>query len=240
VNLLGALGLAATLWCSPSVVSQGGTAEGEPQLSAGEQALCSGDYGKAVAAFTSIVPYWSKNRNDGRYWIDTARGYFYALIATGAVAKARNFLTSLESAQGWKAADADHLYWNGSPLASFKAYGSQASTIDGMPGSGRDPIVDKGAAAGAAGNLDAAIAILSQPSDASGPSTDPSLQKLMLGNAYAAQRRWPQAFAAWVQAANSGHEVPEFDTLDSWNISALEMIYYYHPHLPPDARTSPQ
>jgi len=31
---------------------------------------------------------------------------------------------------------------------------------------------------------------------------------------------------------DSGHQVPEYDNLDDWNLSAMEMIYYYRAHLP--------
>jgi hypothetical protein len=64
-----------------------------------------------------------------------------------------------------------------------------------------------------------------------------SLYSLMLGNLYAQQRAWPQAFSAWVAAAAAGpgFAQPEFYTLDRWNESALEMIYYYRARAPGQA-----
>jgi hypothetical protein len=194
-------------------------------------ALCQGKFAAARDAFASILSYrvWM---NDGSWGIDTQRGYFYSLIASGDDLKARNFLTSVEAQQDpiWQAHEADHLFWSGNVPAAFAAYAKEAGGLEGPPDSGRDRYIDD--AARSTGDMNAVIAILSKPSGATGGSTVNSLQLLMLGNAYETQRRWPEAFATWVRAASSGHAVPEYDFLDEWNLSAMEMIYYYRAHLP--------
>ena len=223
---------APSMWCSgapekrlPPVNAQQRTFEGA------WSALCKGKFAAARDAFASIISYrvWF---SDGSWGIDTQRGYFYSLIASGDEQEARHFLTSVEEQQDpkWQAHEGDRLFWSGDIAASFAAYAKEAGGLEGPPDSGRDPNIDQ--AAQSTGDMNALIAILSKPSGATSASTVNSLQLLMLGNAYEVQRRWPEAFATWVRAANSGHQVPEYDNLDDWNLSAMEMIYYYRAHLP--------
>jgi hypothetical protein len=221
---------ALTIWCS-RLLSAADVGDVRAQVAYGksEDDLCHGRYGAAQVGFAAIVPVWIKRQSDGRWWLDTARGYFYSLIAAGDYAKARTFLTSLETANNWKAHKGDRLFWHGDARSAFAAYAAEAGTLDGMPGGDRSTIIDD---AVKASDMDAAIAILQKPSGATGPSDVGSLQLLMLGDAYETQRRWHDAFATWVRAADSGHAVAEFDTFDSWNLSALEMIYYYRAHQP--------
>jgi hypothetical protein len=87
-----------------------------------------------------------------------------------------------------------------------------------------------------AGKYDAAIAaynaIQKRMAASSGYDTSGSLAGLLAGNAFARERRWPEAFAAWIGAAGTGHTVPEWDVFDDWNLDALQMIYYYRAHAP--------
>ena len=224
---------AVSIWCSQQY-SQADVA-GVPLAVAYKNAadeLCDGKYTQARDAFGVIVPQWIKQQNDGRWWLDTARGYFYSLIASGDDAKARNFLTSLEVASNWRASQGDRYFWDTSPRAAFNAYVGEADSLEGTPDGPRSQVLP--AAAQASGDMNAAITILKQPSGATGSSSVPSLQLLMLGEAYETQGRWSDAFATWVRAANSGHAVPEWDFFDNWNLSAMEMIYYYRAHVPPD------
>ena len=226
---------AVSIWCDPQIDSSYATGPADiAALYRAEQALCRGDYAQARDLFAAIVPRWRQQQSNARFWIQTARGYFYSLIATRQDAAARNFLSGLESDNKWQSSKADHLFWAGHPQAAFSAYAAEQGTLDGMPGGDRDKNIDDAAQAG---EMTAAIVILQKPSGATGPSVDGSLQLLMLGDAYETLRQWQPAFATWVRAANSGHAVPEFDTLDDWNLSALEMIYYYRAHAPEGART---
>lgn len=196
------------------------------------QALCHSAYADASTSFASIASYqgW---RNDGRWWEDTQRGYIYSLIAARDDAKARNVLTALEAEEKWKASKGDRLFWDGSPQAAFAAY---AASSDSMEQDGpKDPNIMQ--AAQTHGDWNAAITLLSKPSGAWGPSSVKSEQLLMLGDAYATQRNWREAYTAWVRAADAGHAVPEWDFFDPYNISALEMIYYYRAHIPADQRS---
>src|SRR5271165_5518093 len=99
---------AVSIWCSQQY-SQADVA-GVPLAVAYKNAadeLCDGKYTQARDAFGVIVPQWIKQQNDGRWWLDTARGYFYSLIASGDDAKARNFRTSPEAASNWRASEED-------------------------------------------------------------------------------------------------------------------------------------
>jgi len=227
-----------TIWCN-QLLGHNVTGD-QPQAVAyahAEEALCYGKYASARDGFASIVPYWVKQQNNGRWWLDTARGYFYALIASGDDQKARNFLTSVEAGDQpkWQAAKGDRLFWAGDVRGAFAAYAvDEDAAAAQRPDNGPNTLFHDAAQAS---DMNAAIVMLQGPSHAWGPSDEGSLQLLMLGEAYETQRRWPDAFAAWVRAANNGHAVPEYDFFDQWNLSALEMIYYYRAHIPSDQRT---
>jgi hypothetical protein len=226
-----------TLWCNQVLTGDAADPPGVVRYKKAEDSICHGRYEQARATFASIVPYWVKNQNNGRWWLDTARGYFYSLIASGDDARARNFLTSVETGDQpkWQAAKGDHLFWAGDVRAAFAAYAADGDAEAAkLPDNGPNKVFDDAAQAG--GDMSAAIAILRGPSQASGPSGAGSLQLLMLADAYETQRRWPDAFATWVRAADNGHAVPEYDFFDQWNLSALEMIYYYRAHIPSDQR----
>lgn len=226
-----------TIWCKEVPVRNAGDPPAVVTYEKAEEDLCYGKFASARDGFASIVPYWIKNQNNGRWWLDTARGYFYSLIASGDDQKARNFLTSVENIPPppWEAAKGDRLFWAGNVRGAFAAYAADADAeLARSPDDGTDKVLEN--AAQASGDMNAAIAILQGPSGQSGPSDVGSLQLLMLGEAYETQRRWPDAFAAWVRAANNGHAVPEYDFFDQWNESALEMIYYYRTHIPSDQR----
>jgi hypothetical protein len=226
-----------TIWCNQLLSPDAGP----PAVVVYEKAeasLCHGQFAQARDGFASIVPYWIKNQNNGRWWLDTARGYFYSLIASGDDQKARNFLTTFENTPppAWEATTGDRLFWAGDVRGAFAAYAVAADAeLARLPDDGTDKVLEN--AAHASGDMNAAIAILQGPSGQYGPSDIGSLQLLMLGEAYETQLRWPDAFAAWVRAANNGHAVPEYDFLDQWNESALEMIYYYRTHIPSDQRS---
>jgi hypothetical protein len=225
-----------TIWCSelltPDVT---GNQPAKVAYARAEEQLCHGKFAQARDDFAAIVPHWAKLQTDGSWWINTARGYFYSLIATRDDARARSFLTSLQTNNQWKPSQGDRRFWEGDLRAAFTDYASKAGTISGMSGDPREQNIDD--AALASGDLNAAITILQKPSHAYGPGDVGSLQLLMLGEAYETQRRWRDAFATWVRAADSGHEVMEYDFYDQWNLSALEMIYYYRAHIPTDQRS---
>ena len=224
---------AVTVWCSTRTPMASPAVAAEVAYDRAERNLCVGNFALARSQFASIVPFARKHyQNNGRWWIDIARGYFYSLVASGQDADARAFLTGLETDQKWKPHTSDRLFWSNSPKAAFAAYASEAKTLFFDDSSVRDKNIRKAAQAMSIGDVNGAITALKQPHDECGPCTVNSLQLLMLGNAYAVQRRWPLAFATWVRAADSGHTVPEFDTLDEWNLSALEMTYYYRAHRP--------
>ena len=223
----------ATVWCSTRTPMASTAVAAEVGYDRAERNLCEGNFALARSQFASIVPFARKRyQNNGRWWIDIARGYFYSLIASGQDASARAFLTGLEADQKWKAHTADRLFWSNSPKASFAAYAAEAKTLFFDDSSVRDRNIKSASQAMSSGNVNGAITALQRPQDECGPCTINSLRLLMLGNAYSVQRLWPQAFATWVRAADSGHAVPEFDTLDEWNLAALEMIYYYRTHRP--------
>ena len=224
----------ATVWCSNrTAIASPGVAI-QAIYDRAERNLCDGHFALARSQFASIVPFARRHyQNNGRWWIDIARAYFYSLIASGQDAGARAFLTKLEADQKWQPHASDRLFWRNNAKAAFTAYAGEAKKLFFDDSSVRDTNVRKAAKAMSSGDVNSAVTALKQPQDACGPCTINSLRLLMLGNAYAVQRRWPQAFATWVQAADAGHAVPEFDTLDEWNLSALEMIYYYRAHRPP-------
>jgi hypothetical protein len=228
-----------TVWCSTRTPVNGPSGPEVPEDRA-ERNLCNGQFMLARTQFASIVPVVFKNYDSG--WFNIARGYFYSLIASNDNARARNFLTRLETYDGpWQPPISDRLIWSNNPKAAFAAYATEATNENSkLP----DPPVKglmnvrNAAQAMSAGDVEGAIAdlqdpkLFQQPSYGCGPCTVYSLQLLMLGNAYEVQRRWPEAFATWVRAADFGHAVPEYDFFDNWNFSALEMIYYYRAHKP--------
>ena len=224
---------ALVVWCSLRTLIPSPVNPSEVTYNRAERDLCGAQYARARVEFASIVPYASKyDVINGSEWIDVARGYFYALVASGDYEPARRFLTSLETNQRWQLHASDRLFWEGSPRAAFAAYATEARALFVDDSTVGDRNVLNAAQAMSGGNIDAAIADLQNPVSDCGSCTINSLQLLMLGNAYEVQRRWPQAFATWVAAANAGHIVPEYDTLDEWNLSALEMLYYYRIHQP--------
>ncbi|HEY6395718.1 MAG TPA: hypothetical protein VIX12_09900, partial [Candidatus Binataceae bacterium] len=222
-----------TVWCSTATPMARSVSADGADYDRAESNLCNGQFTLASTQFAAIVPSAFKyDASNGRKLIDIARGYFYSLVASGYDAAARAFLTRLETYYSWQPHPSDRLFWTDNPKGAFAAYAAEASSLfldDSMVG---DTNVMIAARAMSSGDVNAAIADLQFPVNDCGACTINSLQLLMLGDAYEAQRRWPEAFSAWIRAANSGHIVPEFDTLDEWNLSSLEMIYYYRVHRP--------
>jgi len=224
---------AVVVWCSLQTLIASPANAAESGYNQAEQSLCAGKFDDARREFAAIVPYARQyEASDGREWINAARGYFYSLLASGDDADARTFLTSLETAQRWQPHQADRLFWDEKPQAAFAAYAVEASSLYVDDSDVGDRNVLSAALAMSGGDVDGAETDLQSPVNDCGSCTINSLQLLMLGEAYETQRQWPNAFSAWVRAANAGHVVPEFDTLDEWNLSALEMLYYYRAHQP--------
>jgi hypothetical protein len=197
---------------------------------AAELKLCAGDYQGARAALAALAPQMMAEGPDGSHLIDFQRAYFYALIASGDSATARHFLTSFE--YGWKPEKADRLYWNGDYLAALAAYIDDDSKVQRMPDNQAqhklDPNLPIALAMLKANNLDGAITAMKNVHG------DDSLYPLMLGNLYAEKRDWSAAFDAWTSAADTGPDMieMEFSAFDTWNFTAMEMIYYYRAHIP--------
>ncbi len=192
--------------------------------------LCGGDAAAARTGFAAILPAMQARKYDGSRWIDFGRNYFYALLESGDTDEARRFLTSLEG--DWKPSSAERLFWNGYYAGSFAAYvaddGRVQRTPDQQAAHKLDPLLAAALLAVRDGKLDDAVA------DMKAYAAEDSLYLLMRGNLYAQQRRWPEAFDAWVAAAASGPGSPQMEwyVFDEWNISALEMTYYYRAHAP--------
>jgi hypothetical protein len=222
-----------TIWCSTPLVAD---SEKDPgvTMAAYQRArreLCAGDFAAARAGFAAILPTMrTGHQTDGTNWIDFGRSYFYALLATGDANGARTFLTSFENT--WKATSAERFFWNEDYPDSFAAYVADDGRVLRDPDQQAEhkfnPLLTAALQAVRAGNLDDAIADMKADPDTG------SLYSLMLGNLYAQKRTWPQAFTAWVAAAAAGpgFPQPEWYSLDEWNVSALEMIYYYRAHAP--------
>ena len=221
------------MWCATQLVTDA-EQTADSTIRAYQRArakLCAGDAAAARAGFAAILPQMkTRYRNDGLRFIDFARSYFYALLASGQADEARRFLTDAE--QGWTPASAERLFWKGDYAGSFAAYvaddGSVQRSPDEQAAHELDPHVAAAAEALRAGKPGAAVADMRAVSDGA------SLYVLMLGNLYAQRRDWPNAFRTWVTAADAGPSQPalEFYVLDRWNISALEMLYYYRVHAP--------
>jgi hypothetical protein len=226
--------LAAAVWCSTPLAADT-VPNPNPTIAAYQRAhtkLCAGDAKAAAAALAAILPAMeSRYKNDATKWIDFGRSYVYALIASGNADGARRFLTDLENGT-WKASSPERLFWSGSYADSFAAYvaddGSVQRSPDDQAAHKLDPHLPLALQALRSNQLDVAITNMRAVRDTG------SLYQLMLGNLYAQKRDWPLAYAAWISAAAAGPDTPamEFYVLDQWNISALEMIYYYRAHAP--------
>jgi hypothetical protein len=221
------------IWCAAELVTDTETVS-NPTLSAYQRArheLCAGQAQAAVEGFAAIAPAIAKSyQNDGTHGIDFDRAYFYALLAAGDDDAARRLLTQFEG--DWKPAAEEREFWSGQYAASFAGYVADDSNVfrtPDMAGEHKlDPHLNYALADLRAGKLQDAIQEKLADAD------EGSLYALMLGNLYAQQRNWPEAFAAWIEAAadGPGAAMMEFYTLDRWNVSALEMLYYYRAHAP--------
>jgi len=227
------------IWCAAAfnTDAENSSDQNVIALQIARRALCSGDAAATTRALTALLPDMQRRyTGDGTHWIDFGRTYFYSLLATRQDDAARRFLNVFEN--GWKAVPEERAFWNGEYVKSFAGYvgddGAVVRTPDMVSAHSLDPHLGAALADLKANDLDGAIR-----EKLAGADTG-SLYSLMLGNLYAQQRAWPQAFAAWVQAAAAGpgFAQPEFYTLDRWNESALEMIYYFRAHAP-DRATPP-
>ncbi len=222
------------IWCATDLLSDTESTP-NPTMLAYQRArreLCAGQAAAAVAGFAAIAPTIAKAfQYDGTHGIDFDRTYFYALLAARDDAAARNFLTQVEG--NWKPAAEERAFWNAQYAASFAGYVADDSSVFRTPDMADAHKLDRhlnyALADVRAGNVRGAIQEKLADADRG------SLYALMLGNLYVQQRDWPEAFAAWIDAAGEGPGVamPEFYTLDRWNVSALEMLYYYRQHAPP-------
>jgi hypothetical protein len=221
------------IWCASDLVSDAQSTSDRYVLSyqAARRALCDGDAAATVRALGAILPDMrSRYKTDGTHWIDYGRTYFYALLATHDDAGARRFLDQFEN--DWKLAPEERAFWGGDFAHSFAAYVADDAAVPRTPDQAAQHKLDP--------HLTYALADLGakDPADATAEvqavADTGSLYALMLGNLYAQQHDWPHAFAAWIAAAAAGPGSPqmEFYALDRWNVSALEMIYYYRAHAP--------
>ena len=225
----------AIVWCpSPPPANYG--AGGPPAFQTwvvAETDLCNGAFSDANAAFASILPTMTQmHRNDGKWWYNTVRGSFFSMIATSSDVQARRLLDSVEKDAQWAPHPADRLFWNGDVRGALAQYAIEVGSLDNYPDGAYATDANIKAAVQADADLNAAISILARPPEPEGSSDVGTLQLLMLGDAYESQRQWNEAFTAWVNAADNGHAVPESDYFDTWNLDAMEMIYYYRAHVP--------
>jgi hypothetical protein len=221
------------VWCATALPSDAESGP-DPAMSAyrsGRAKLCAGDAGGARMTFEAILPVMkAAYRTDGTHWIDFGRSYFYALLASNHEDDARRFLSYFEDT--WKPSSAERLFWNEDYAGSFAAYvaddGRATRSPDRQAEHKLDPHLPAALAAIRAGKLDDAI------DDVKADPDSGSLYRLMLGNIYAQERDWPDAFTAWAAAAAAGPGYPQpgWYSLDEWNVSALEMMYYYRAHAP--------
>lgn len=226
---------AFAFWCAaaPSPAALAG-APPAIDLSKPASLFCAGRYADAVDAYIDVLPYWRAHQTDGKNWLIAARGYFVSLLALGRIADAQHFLASLGGGDA-HLSQGDRLFIEGKLKEAFAWFAGHADSSEGGPGEPPDTTITDAATAMQGGDLGAALEALQRKSSASGSSSNSSEQKLMLGDFYAAKHQWNDAFAAWSAAANSGHAVPDFDTFDLYNLSALEMIYYFRGHIPESA-----
>jgi hypothetical protein len=228
---------APVIWCAGSAFGTDSQSSSDPFVLAyqhSRQALCEGDAGAAARALTELLPDWrTRYRNDGSHGIDYGRTYFYALIATHNDDGARRFLNELEG--DWKPAPEERQFWSSDWVHSFSGYVGDDAQVQRSPDNAAqhklDPHMTYALADLKANDLPDAVR---EQQTLGGKG---SLYDLMLGNLYAQERDWPHAFTAWIGAASDGPDTPamEFYTLDRWNVSALEMIYYYRAHAPGNA-----
>jgi hypothetical protein len=196
-----------------------------------EAALCSGKFAEAESRFRAILPHWEQNKNSGRSWIDVAQGYYFALLAEKKDSAARSVLSRIEQDNKWQPSAGDRLVWRKSIRFAIASYASESEPFEHDPGI-MDPIIAKGAAAAMLGQLDQAVQIWSQAPDETGATSNPTLKDLLVGDVQSARGNWAQAFDAWYAAARDGHAVMEYDYIDGWSLSALEMTWYYRNHDP--------
>jgi len=225
------------IWCAGNAFGTDSESSSDPFVAAyqhARQALCAGDASAAVRALTELLPDWrTRYRNDGNHGIDYGRTYFYALLATHDDDGARRFLNEFEG--DWKSAQEERQFWGSDWVHSFAGYVADDAQVQRSPDNAAahklDPHMTYALADVKASDLPDAIR------EQQTLANTGSLYDLMLGNLDAQERDWPHAFTAWIAAAGDGPDMPqmEFYTLDRWNVSALEMIYYYRAHAPGSA-----
>ena len=122
------------MWCATQLVTDA-EQTADSTIRAYQRArakLCAGDAAAARAGFAAILPQMkTRYRNDGLRFIDFARSYFYALLASGQADEARRFLTDAE--QGWTPASAERLFWKGDYAGSFAAYVADDGSVQRSP-----------------------------------------------------------------------------------------------------------
>lgn len=97
---------AATIWCPDGSAHTASKVTEFVAYAAAHNALCAGEYESAKASFAVAVPGMrARHLYDGRRWLDTARDYFYELLATHADADAERFLHTIDRGRAPSAAD---------------------------------------------------------------------------------------------------------------------------------------
>jgi hypothetical protein len=224
------------VWCSAAQASDLESAPPNVEWLANyqhaHQALCAGDAATARAGFSAMLAFMNKYEvTDGSAYIDYARSYFYSLLAAHDDQGARSFLTTWEAGK-WKAGQGERLFWNEDYTDSFAALVAQDGNVYRNPDQRAahtiDPHLLYALHAVRFGELDDAAREMQAVTDTA------DLYLLMLGDIYAQERHWPQAFTTWVAAADipPSFAEPGWVSMQHWNYSALEMMYYYRAHAP--------
>jgi hypothetical protein len=181
-----------------------------------DAALCAGDAAGAAAKLAAMHPSSAGTRGS-RASISLGLTYFYALLAAREDATAASFLRTFvgrvsdeREAEFWAGRYADSL---ASYLASDTSAQQNLRTLfSDVPDDVRR------------GHFEAAVPAVHSQEHGCGDEC-----AFIAGAVYATGHDWPDAFEAWISAANQSGDDPP---LDVWSRSALEMLYHYREHAP--------
>jgi len=179
-----------------------------------------GNAAGAAAKLATIIPPSAGLRRSPAS-VSLGLTYFYALLAAHEDANAATFLRTFV---GSASDERETAFWAGrygDSLASYLASDTSDRTSD-LRQSLSDVPADV-----RQGRFEAAVTALHlgesgycYPEDECG---------FIAGSMYATGHDWPDAFEAWIGAANHSVEDP---ALDIWTRSALEMLYHYRAYAP--------
>jgi hypothetical protein len=184
-----------------------------------DAALCAGDAAGAAAKLAAMHPSSAGTRGS-RASISLGLTYFYALLAAREDATAASFLRTFV---GRVSDEREAEFWAGRYADSLASYLASDTSMEHdlrqslsvVPADVRQ------------GRFEAALVALHRgesgyclPADECG---------FVAGSIYATGHDWPDAFEAWISAANYAGVSPPLDT---WSRSALEMLYHYRARAP--------